>query len=134
MINWKTKRKLKTNRRQRHSAKKHNTAILSILKSSHLEIQKQAKRKETVLFSNWKMKQTKMTQQRLTGFYKTPKPCAQPKSGSQLNHPSNSTSKHHKLTQPRKQSKGRKLCPKHKPISQLFTLKYPSNILFVPIR
>ena len=44
-----------------------------------------------------------------------------------------STSKHHELSKPRKQGRGRKLCPKHKPIPQLSLLKYPSNIFFVPI-
>ena len=35
---------------------------------------------------------------------------------------------------PRKQGRGRKLCPKHIHILQLSLLKYPSNILFIPIR
>ena len=43
------------------------------------------------------------------------------------------TSKHHALSKTRKQGRGRKLCPKHKPIPQLSLLTYPSNILFVPI-
>jgi len=37
------------------------------------------------------MKQTKMTHQRPTGFYKTPKPRVQPKSGSWLNHQTHGT-------------------------------------------
>ena len=34
-----------------------------------------SKKKETILISNSKMKQTKMTQQQPTEFHKTPKPC-----------------------------------------------------------
>ena len=45
-----------------------------------------------------------------------------------------STSNIMNYQKPRKQGRGRKLCPKHKPIPQLSLLKYPSNILFVPIR
>ncbi|KAL5180018.1 hypothetical protein HKD37_01G001219 [Glycine soja] len=33
-----------------------------------------------------------------------------------------------KYPKPRKQGRGRKLCPKHIPIPQLSLLKYPSNI------
>jgi len=35
------------------------------------------------------------------------------------------TSKHHELSKTRKQGRGKKLCPKHKPIPQLSLLTYP---------
>ena len=49
-------------------------------------------------------------------------------------HPGKTTFKQHTLSQPRKQGKGRKLCPKHQPKSQFFSLKDPSNNSFVSVR